>query len=471
MAATEVSKSENLIRDSSSLLDQLDQQPLDVQDLKEHLMVSEDEVVQVLTREDNTHKFIEDLLWKIQIEEREKRMATGINNTHLHTIREALGKMKSDYLKLLKDRDFAIKFAENGEEVDELCLQLSMMQYKLSKSENQNSTTATLKEEEANLKSMEMMQIIEGINTIGRDETIHNVPAICCTNDNNEEQKDQQGNKPINFDVEKTICSNEMAVATRYISRFQSGFNNGTAATYELSNLEEVMLQDDDKQVFTSSGISLNGDLSMGEKFDFIDDTYSESDFQELSVLGSEGIHTSFLRLSSFSLDRAALYLLLGDFIIFDFLWTGGCSRWDHVAFPDFSLSTSMIQWSRSVEGCFFLIETECGLFYFDWHWFGHMFEIIYVAGQSYGSEIWYPFVLVYRHEGVHLLFVWLSYMHGWLPQGDWLANSFIAYSRFYRLIWDPGSDMFGALTLVDQDMLLHHGYADVLINVEQRIS
>lgn len=179
----------------------------------------------------------------------------------------------------------------------------------------------------------------------------------------------------------------------------------------------------------------------MGEEVDFLDETCSQSDFHVLSVSGSEGVYTTILRLSSISLDGAVVYLLLGDFILFDFFWTSGCPSWNQIALPDFILNTLAIQWYGSIDECFSWIEMECGWFSFDWHWFGDMFEIIYVADQSYGSESGYSFMLVYGHETVHLHLVLLFNMCGWLLQGERSTYSFITCSGFYRLIWDPSSD------------------------------
>ena len=52
--------------------------------------------------------------------ENEKGLTKGINSANFHALKRALER-KSDYLKLLKDRDMIIKHAENKErEMDEL---------------------------------------------------------------------------------------------------------------------------------------------------------------------------------------------------------------------------------------------------------------------------------------------------------------------------------------------------------------
>jgi hypothetical protein len=52
--------------------DEIKQRPLALQDLEDRLLVKEEQIVQVLTREDGAHKFIEDLMWKTQLEERQR---------------------------------------------------------------------------------------------------------------------------------------------------------------------------------------------------------------------------------------------------------------------------------------------------------------------------------------------------------------------------------------------------------------
>jgi hypothetical protein len=96
-------------------------------DLENRLLVTEEQIVQVLTRADGAHKFIEDLMWKTQMEERKKGIADGVTSTQLCIIKEALEQMKSDYLQLFMDRDLALKFIEDKErEIEELCYQLSL---------------------------------------------------------------------------------------------------------------------------------------------------------------------------------------------------------------------------------------------------------------------------------------------------------------------------------------------------------
>jgi hypothetical protein len=62
---------------------------------------------------------------RAQIEERHRG---GVTSSHLRIDKEALEQLKSDYLQLFMDRDFALKFVEDKEgEVEEPCYQLSLV--------------------------------------------------------------------------------------------------------------------------------------------------------------------------------------------------------------------------------------------------------------------------------------------------------------------------------------------------------
>lgn len=97
-------ESEKSMCDSLFSLNEFEQKPLALQHLKYRLLITEEKIVQVLTRADDSHKYIEDLIWKTQIEERQKGVASGVTSTQLRSIKEAFENMKSDYLKLLMDR-------------------------------------------------------------------------------------------------------------------------------------------------------------------------------------------------------------------------------------------------------------------------------------------------------------------------------------------------------------------------------
>ena len=57
------------------------------QSLEDQLLVKEEQIVQVLTRADGTHKLIKDLMWKAQMEERQKGVADGITSAQLNNIK------------------------------------------------------------------------------------------------------------------------------------------------------------------------------------------------------------------------------------------------------------------------------------------------------------------------------------------------------------------------------------------------
>ena len=46
--------------------------PLSLQDLMDRLVVTKEKLLQVLTRTDNYHKFIKELMWKTQSDERQQ---------------------------------------------------------------------------------------------------------------------------------------------------------------------------------------------------------------------------------------------------------------------------------------------------------------------------------------------------------------------------------------------------------------
>jgi hypothetical protein len=60
--------------------------------------VTEDHITQVLTIADGAHRFIEELMWRSQMEERHNGVASGVTSAHLRIIKEALQQLKSDYM-------------------------------------------------------------------------------------------------------------------------------------------------------------------------------------------------------------------------------------------------------------------------------------------------------------------------------------------------------------------------------------
>ena len=67
-------------------------------DLENQLLVTKETIVHVLTRAYGAHKFIEDLMWKTQMEERKKGIVDGVSSTQLRIIKDALEQIKSYYL-------------------------------------------------------------------------------------------------------------------------------------------------------------------------------------------------------------------------------------------------------------------------------------------------------------------------------------------------------------------------------------
>jgi hypothetical protein len=59
------------------------QRPLALRDLEDRLLVIEDRITQVLTRTDGARRFIEDLMWRAQIEERHSGVAGGVTSAQL----------------------------------------------------------------------------------------------------------------------------------------------------------------------------------------------------------------------------------------------------------------------------------------------------------------------------------------------------------------------------------------------------
>jgi hypothetical protein len=110
-------------------------------------LVTEEQIVQVLIRVDGAHKFIEDIIGKTQMEERQTGVAGGVTSAQLCIIKEALEKMKSYYLQLFMDKDLSIKFAEDKErEVEELCYQLSLARSSSLTTETPSSLVAVTHE-------------------------------------------------------------------------------------------------------------------------------------------------------------------------------------------------------------------------------------------------------------------------------------------------------------------------------------
>jgi hypothetical protein len=73
--------------------------------------VTEDQVTQVLTRTDGARRFIKDIFWTTQMEERPIEIVGGVTSAQLCISMEALEQLKSNYLQLFMDMDLSLKFA------------------------------------------------------------------------------------------------------------------------------------------------------------------------------------------------------------------------------------------------------------------------------------------------------------------------------------------------------------------------
>ena len=72
-------------------------------------------MLQVLTKTDGAHSFIEDFMSRTQLEERYGGFVEGVTSKQLSIIIKEFERMKSDYLQLFMDRDLALKFVQDKE--------------------------------------------------------------------------------------------------------------------------------------------------------------------------------------------------------------------------------------------------------------------------------------------------------------------------------------------------------------------
>lgn len=88
--------------------------------------------MQALSQFDHTHSLIEELYWKAQMDERQKGVKDEVTLPNLQLIKDSLDILKSDYIPLIEDRDYAFELtrkttsAFQGKErkVNELTLKL-----------------------------------------------------------------------------------------------------------------------------------------------------------------------------------------------------------------------------------------------------------------------------------------------------------------------------------------------------------
>ena len=67
-------------------------------DLESQLLVINENMLQVLTRTDGAHKFIEFLMWRTHLEERHKGFVEWVTSYQMCILKEELERMKLDYL-------------------------------------------------------------------------------------------------------------------------------------------------------------------------------------------------------------------------------------------------------------------------------------------------------------------------------------------------------------------------------------
>ena len=79
------------------------------------MLVTEDHITWVLNRADGAHRFIEEIMWRSQMEESHNGVASGVTSAQLCIIKEALQQLKSDYVQLFMERDLALRFSKEKE--------------------------------------------------------------------------------------------------------------------------------------------------------------------------------------------------------------------------------------------------------------------------------------------------------------------------------------------------------------------
>ena len=79
------------------------------------MLVIEDHITWVLNRADGAHRFIEEIMWRSQMEERYNGLESGVTSAKLRIIKEALQQLKSDYLQLFMEMELALRFSKDKE--------------------------------------------------------------------------------------------------------------------------------------------------------------------------------------------------------------------------------------------------------------------------------------------------------------------------------------------------------------------
>ncbi|GLJ46658.1 hypothetical protein SUGI_0983470 [Cryptomeria japonica] len=116
--------------DNSSCEAEVVHTPHSPHSLWNQLKVNEDGIVAALSHHDEIHKLVENYIWMIQLERRQKGIEAVSSLDSLQMIKEGMGTIKTNYLHLLSDRDHLLNLVEidsnalrrKEEEIDDLCL-------------------------------------------------------------------------------------------------------------------------------------------------------------------------------------------------------------------------------------------------------------------------------------------------------------------------------------------------------------
>lgn len=81
---------------------------LHVHEWEDQCKVSYGEEVQALSQFDRTNSLVEDLYWKAQFEERQRGVKDEVALPNLQLIKDCLEALKSTYIHLIEDRDYAL---------------------------------------------------------------------------------------------------------------------------------------------------------------------------------------------------------------------------------------------------------------------------------------------------------------------------------------------------------------------------
>jgi hypothetical protein len=81
-ALGDVDEGNILTDDNPDHLDAVGQRLLVWRDLEDHLLMTENQITQVLTRINGAHRFFEDLMWRAQMKETHNGVVSGVTSAH-----------------------------------------------------------------------------------------------------------------------------------------------------------------------------------------------------------------------------------------------------------------------------------------------------------------------------------------------------------------------------------------------------